>query len=216
MPAAAAAATLFAANSNATTSAAAAAAVTATATTTTETASAAADLAAAAATTTAEAAAEAASAGAGSGFFEAMQEGLLAAHGAGGLPWWGTLVAATVAVRVSFLPLYVTQAHTAHQVAQAAPDIRYLKALLDRQLRQLATANASTSPPPSSSFAVERLAKWRAFLAGARAAVRLRTERPAVLAVAAPLAQIPFFVTFVLVTRGLIAGGGHGLDEVSE
>lgn len=154
----------------------------------------------------------------GQGLVGSMQEGLLAMHDALGMPWWGTLVVATLAVRLSFLPLYVVQAHTSAQIARAAPDIRYMKELLDRQLRQLqpTTAGSSASSPANqsqSSILLQRIDKWQKFLTGARAAVRLQTERPVILAIATPLVQIPVFMTFVFVTRGLIAGGGHGLND---
>lgn len=99
----------------------------------------------------------------------------------------------------------------------------HLHGLLKRKLAAMDTHRPTAAPGGGSGSAdagsaaagagssQSRLALLLAFGQGARASLRLHRASPWA-AVASPLVMLPALGTAVLATRGLVDGGGHGLD----
>jgi hypothetical protein len=102
---------------------------------------------------------------------------------------------------------------------QAMPTVAHLHSLLKRKLADLESHCAAATPTGAGSTSINggatssqsRVELLLAFGRGARASLRLHRASPWT-AVASPLLTIPALGTAVLATRGLVDGGGYGLD----
>jgi len=109
--------------------------------------------------------------------------------------------------------------HASERLMQAMPTIAHLHGLLKRKLAEVETQRpaaasagaGTTSTNGSTAPGQSRLELLLAFGQGARASLRLHRASPWT-AVASPLLTIPALGTAVLATRGLVDGGGYGLD----
>ncbi|CAM9300587.1 unnamed protein product, partial [Discosporangium mesarthrocarpum] len=135
-------------------------------------------------------------------FLGTIQSGLIAMHSATGLPWWASLVVATVTVRVGMLPTVWFTARHVERFVGALPEIRSLRGMLGKALQAL---------PPGDSMG--RLGKIRMFFRGTRGIMGLHRCSPMGM-VAAPFVNTPIFMAFVWATRGMMKSGEvAGLGE---
>merc|ERR1712224_241878 len=61
-------------------------------------------------------------------------DGLEGLHAASGLPWWGTIILATLGVRTALLPVVWYQAKEGAKLAAAGPELDYLYKLTQAEL----------------------------------------------------------------------------------
>ena len=133
-----------------------------------------------------------------------VQDALLALHDTTGLPWWATLVTATLCVRSSLLPLVFYQMRASARFAGAMPYMLQVKDALQRRFKELDAA------APSGSAGVRVKAEQ---LRQARHGLQLTWRKfdchPAKLFLT-PVVHFPVFITYVFAVRDMIRGGEGG------
>lgn len=138
---------------------------------------------------------------------DSLQLGLEGLHSATGLPWWATVVVATLGLRLSLFPFVYYNTATQHRVAATMPDVQRLWVAYREALF---TKDASV---PGAGLRrqlhVSRLGlKW---FAGTRAIWRKHGAHP--LRRVVPLGvQLPCFILFALTWRQMV---GASADAAS-
>ncbi|CAM9488599.1 unnamed protein product [Sphacelaria rigidula] len=110
-----------------------------------------------------------------------FQAGLEGVHAITGLPWWVTIALTTVAIKAALFPFTVVQAKHAERLGEAWPEL-----------------------PPHAVNETSR--KVWSFVKGTRGIVGLHGAHPLGL-LAAPLTNIPVFVSFIWATRRMLLSG---------
>ena len=135
----------------------------------------------------------------------AVQDALLLLHGATGLPWWATLVTATLCVRTSLLPLVMYQMKASNRFGAAMPHMMTVKEALQRAIKEL-----EMQVPPSGGTLLAKVDKLKMGRKGMQLIWQKFDCHPAKLVVT-PLVHIPIFLTYVFSVRDMIRGEVSGL-----
>jgi YidC/Oxa1 family membrane protein insertase len=132
-----------------------------------------------------------------------VQDSLIQIHQFTQLPWWGTIAASTVGLRLAMIPLVRRQILTSHKLAAATPEINYLYQLLSNRLLSIPKSNV-----------VEIAQVFNVFFKGVSAAMKL--NQVSVLEIVSyPLLNATIFLTFILSLRDLFeqAPGNLNLEN---
>ena len=114
------------------------------------------------------------------GPIDAAQAALDSFHSLVGLPWWATIVLASVTLRVALFPLVIHQMrYTAAKMKTAGPMLAKLKALLDREIAALGTDPSTAALAP----------KYGTYARGVRGILKVNAFNPLRMFVA-PAVQV--------------------------
>jgi YidC/Oxa1 family membrane protein insertase len=134
----------------------------------------------------------------------AVQDALQALHDTTGLPWWATLVTATLCVRSSLLPLALYQMRASARFGGAMPYMLQVKDALQRRFKELDAA----APSGTAGVAV-KAEQLRQARRGLQLTWRKFDCHPAKLFLT-PVVHFPVFITYVFAVRDMIRGGEEG------
>lgn len=133
---------------------------------------------------------------------EHTSEAITAVHEATGLPWWATIIACSLAVRISMVPLGVYSLRNTSRFADAQSDVASLTRAYAHASRSLGAA-ATTG---------EKLRTLRLYVSGVRAALRKANCYPW-RSFAVPLLQFPPLFAIILGARHLVLMGDETLES---
>ena len=124
-----------------------------------------------------------------------VQTVLESAHTWSGLPWWATIFAGTIALKVGVFPLTVFQLRNTRRMVDAQPDLQKLRTAFSGALGRHARADA-----------LERSSKYLLYARGMRAIWAKHECHPS-KSFAVALVQIPLFVSFFWGCRTMVRAG---------
>ncbi|WVQ74981.1 hypothetical protein IAR50_004589 [Cryptococcus sp. DSM 104548] len=113
-------------------------------------------------------------------------DGLVALHTSIGLPWWGAIAVTTVAIRLALSPLIISNQKHSTRLAAVNPQMQELMAQI-----QSASKSGDTHMQALVSQRMQELMKTH----------KVNPFKPLLL----PLIQLPIFLTFFSIVRGLTA-----------
>ncbi|TYJ52947.1 hypothetical protein B9479_006416 [Cryptococcus floricola] len=113
-------------------------------------------------------------------------DGLVALHTSVGLPWWGAIAVTTVAIRLALSPLIISNQKHSTRLAAVNPQLQELMAEI-----QSASKSGDTHMQALVSQRMQELMRTH----------KVNPFKPLLL----PLFQVPIFLTFFSIVRGLTA-----------
>lgn len=123
---------------------------------------------------------------------QAIQQGLIDMQSFTSMPWYATIAASTVLVRLALLPLTRQHLISMHKFSKALPEISLLNELLKQSLSK-----------NSLNTAYEKKEAIKNYMIGFKAALKLHNASFYPI-LALPLINLTIFITFIYAVRGLI------------
>jgi len=128
-----------------------------------------------------------------------VQGAIEGVHAVSGLPWFGTIAACAIGVRLATLPLVVAQTRNTAKLF-GLPAVVRLSAMFQQESAALREKKTSSSQ--------ESAALFLKYIRGMRSTWKLHGLSPA-LSFIVPAVQIPALITFTFAARGLMYSEEH-------
>lgn len=123
---------------------------------------------------------------------DTIQQGLIEFQALSSLPWYASIAASTVLIRLALLPITREQMISSNKFAKALPEISLLNELMKQSLSKTSLNTVSQKKEAVSNY-----------ITGFKAALKIHNVSFAPMVIL-PLMNLSIFITFIYAVRGLI------------